>query len=176
MYFLLRFLSAAILYLENRFYWESLFSNSHWLPGALLRRRWHRIARITSAAYQLALAECRTDELDNVARPNLSGESKIAAFMARVEVVPDKELEQHYPERWPARAEAQLKNGRTKTSLVLDARGDPPRSCDLDVRAKFHRLADPVIGKPAANKLADACLASTEHDDALTILCDKFNS
>jgi 2-methylcitrate dehydratase PrpD len=135
-----------------------------------------RIARITSAAYQLALAAYRPDQLDNVARPNLAGDSEIAAFMARVEVVPDKALEQHYPERWPARVEATLKNGRTETNFVLDARGDPPRSCDLDVRAKFHRLADPAIGNPAANGLADACLAATEQDDALAILCAKFNS
>jgi len=135
-----------------------------------------RIARITSAAYQLAIAAYRPDELDNIARPNLAGDSEIAAFIARVEVVPDKALEQYYPGRWPARVEAVLKNGRTETNFVLDARGDPPRSCDLDVRAKFHRLADPVIGKPAANELADACLAASEQDDALTILCDKFNS
>jgi 2-methylcitrate dehydratase PrpD len=135
-----------------------------------------RIARITSAAYQLALAAYRPDELDNVARPNLAGESEIAAFMARVDVVPDKALEQHYPECWPARVEAALKNGHTETNFVLDARGDPPRSCDLDVRAKFHHLADSIIGKPAANELAEACLAATEHDDALTILCAKFNS
>jgi 2-methylcitrate dehydratase PrpD len=96
--------------------------------------------------------------------------------MARVEVVPDKTLEQHFPERWPARVEALLKNGRTEANFVLDARGDPPRSCDLDVRAKFHRLADPVIGKPAANELAEACLAATEQEDALAILCAKFNS
>ncbi|MGA7795584.1 MAG: hypothetical protein WCA19_21325 [Candidatus Acidiferrales bacterium] len=106
---------------------------------------------------------------------HVPGESKIAAFMARVEVIPDKELEQHYPELWPARVDALLKNGRTETKLVLDARGDPPRSSDLDVRAKFHRLADPVIGKPAASELAEACLAATEHDDALTILCAKIN-
>jgi len=135
-----------------------------------------RIARITSAAYQLAVAAYRPDELDNVARPNLAGESEIAAFMARVEVVPDKALEHHYPERWPACVEALLKNGRTETNFVLDAKGDPPRSCDLDVRAKFHRLVDPVIGKPAANELADACLAAIEQDDVLTILCDNFNS
>jgi len=136
----------------------------------------NRIARITSAAYQLALAAYRPDELDNVARPNLAGESEIAAFMSRVEVVAEKGLEQHYPGRWPARVEAVLKNGRTETSLILDARGDPARSGDLDVRAKFHRLADPVIGKPAASELAEACLGATEHDDALAILCAKFNS
>ncbi len=135
-----------------------------------------RIARITSAAYQLAIAAYRPHELDNVARPNLAGDPEIAAFMARVDVVPDKELEQHYPQRWPARVEAALKNGRTETNFVLDARGDPPRSCDLDVRAKFHRLADPAIGRTAANELADACLAATEQDAALAILCAKFNS
>jgi 2-methylcitrate dehydratase PrpD len=135
-----------------------------------------RIARITSAAYQLAIAAYRPDELDNVARPNLADDSQIAAFMARVEVVPDKALEQHFSERWPARVEAVLKNGRTETNFVLDAKGDPPRSCDFDVRAKFHRLADPVIGKSAANELGDACLAATEHDDALRKLCAKINS
>ena len=115
-----------------------------------------RIARITSAAYQLALASYRPEELDNVARPNLAGDQEIAAFMARVEAL--------------------LKNGRTEINLVLDARGDPPRSCDLDVRTKFHRLADPVIGNAAANELAEACLAAADKDDALGILCAKFNS
>lgn len=95
--------------------------------------------------------------------------------MARVEVVADKAMKKYYPERCPARVDALLKNGRTETKLVLDARGDPPRSSDLDVRAKFHRLADPVIGKPAASQLAEACLAAAEHDDALTILCAKIN-
>jgi 2-methylcitrate dehydratase PrpD len=135
-----------------------------------------RIARITSAAYLLALAAYRPDELDNVARPYLAGDREIAAFMARVEVVPDQALAQHYPQHWPARVEAVLKNGHTETKFVLDARGDPLRSGDLDVRAKFHRLADPVVGKPAADELAEACLTATEQDEALTLLCAKFNS
>jgi 2-methylcitrate dehydratase PrpD len=134
-----------------------------------------RMARITSAAYQLALAACRPDELCNIAHPNLAGDSEIAAFMARVEVVPDKALAQDYPERWPARVEAVLKNGRTETKFVLDARGDPLRSSELDVPAKFHRLTDPVVGTPAASDLAEACLAATERDDALTILCAEIN-
>jgi 2-methylcitrate dehydratase PrpD len=135
-----------------------------------------RMVRITSAPYQLALAAYRPDELMNVERPNLAGDLEIAEFMARVEVVPDKALEQHYPDRWPARIEVALKNGRTATNLVLDSRGDPLRSRDLDVRAKFYRLAGPVVGKPAASELAEACLIATEHDDALAIICAKFNS
>jgi 2-methylcitrate dehydratase PrpD len=135
-----------------------------------------RTARITSAAYQLALAAYRPNELDEVSRPNFAGDPEIVAFMARVEVVPDKMLEQHYPRRWPARVEALLKDGRTEVNLVLDARGDPQCSSGLDVRAKFHRLADPVIGRPAARELAEVCLAATEHDDALTTICAKINS
>jgi 2-methylcitrate dehydratase PrpD len=135
-----------------------------------------RVARITSVAYQLALAAYRPDELDNVARPDLASDPEIAAFMSRVEVVADQALEQHCPVRWPARVEAVLKNGRTETNLVLDATGDPPSSRDFDVRAKFHRLADPVLGTTAAQDLAEVCLAAVEHDDALTTLCARFNS
>jgi 2-methylcitrate dehydratase PrpD len=135
-----------------------------------------RTARITSAAYQLALAAYRPDGLDGVAHPNLAGDSQIAAIMERVEVVSDETLAQHYPKRWPARVEAVLNDGRTVTSLVLDARGDPPRFGDVDARAKFHRLADAIVGRPAANALAEACLAATERDDGLAILCAKFNS
>jgi 2-methylcitrate dehydratase PrpD len=135
----------------------------------------NRTARITSAAYQLALAAYRPDELENIARPNLAGDPEIAAFMDLIKVVPDQTLERHYPQRWPARVEAVMKDGRTETNLILDARGDPSRSSEVDVRAKFHCLADQAIGKLAANELAEACLAATEHDDALTKLCSKIN-
>jgi 2-methylcitrate dehydratase PrpD len=135
-----------------------------------------RIGRITSAAYQLALAALHPEELENVVRPNLAMNPEIVAFMARVEVAPDKTLEDHYPKRWPARVEVVLKDGRTEADFVLDATGDPPRSGDLDVRAKFHRLADPILGESAANELAETCLAATDQDAALLKLCAKFNS
>lgn len=129
-----------------------------------------RVGRITSAAYQLALAAYCPDELDNVARPDLCARPEVAAFMERVEVIADKSLEQHYPQRWPARVEVRLKDGRCESTLVLDARGDAPRFGEVDVRAKFHRLADRAIGQPAAGALAEACLSATERDDALGAL------
>lgn len=133
-----------------------------------------RVGRITSAAYQLALAAYCPDELDNIARPDLCAHPEVAAFMERVEVIPDKSLEQHYPQRWPARVEARLKDGRSESMLVADARGDPPRFGEVDVRAKFHRLADRVIGRPAADELAEACLSATERDAALGALRARF--
>jgi hypothetical protein len=44
------------------------------------------------------------------------------------------------------------------------------------VRAKFHRLVDPILGESAANELAETCLAATDQDAALMKLCAKFNS
>jgi 2-methylcitrate dehydratase PrpD len=134
-----------------------------------------RMARITSAAYQLALAAYRPAELFNAARPNFVDNPEIAAFMARVEIISDKLLAPIYPRRWPAGVEAALKTGQVKIDLVLDAKGDPLRSCDLDIRAKFHRLADPIIGTPAADEMAEACLNATENDKALSQLCAKMN-
>lgn len=134
-----------------------------------------RVGRITSAAYQLALAAYRPDELENVARPNLAGDPEIAAFLARVEVASESSLEQHYPQRWPARVEVVLKDGRTETKQVLDARGDPGRAEDVDARAKFHRLADPAVGKPKADDLEAACLAATRDDSALATVCAKMS-
>ena len=135
-----------------------------------------RVARITSAAYQLALAAHRPEELENIARPNLADDPQIAAFMDRVEVVGDAALEEYYPQRWPARVEVLLRNGRTETEFVLDATGDPRSSYEFDVRAKFHRLADPSVGSVAADEIADACLAATESNEALSILCARMIS
>ncbi len=67
-------------------------------------------------------------------------------------------------------------NLRTENKTILDARGDPPRASELDVRAKFHRLADPLLGLPAARHFAQACLAAMEEESALEILCSKIIS
>ncbi len=122
-----------------------------------------RLGRITSVAYHLALAVYLPDALYDVARPDLAPDPRIADFMDRVETVADESLAQHYPRRWPARVEAVLKDGRTASKLVIDARGDPANISDFSAEAKFHRLAN-------AEAIAEACLAATEHDAALAAL------
>jgi 2-methylcitrate dehydratase PrpD len=132
----------------------------------------NRMARISTAAYQLALASFRPDLLDDIVRPDLTAEREIAAFMARVEVVADETLAQYYPRQWPARVEATLRDGRTETRLVRDALGDPARPFDeAAARGKFHRLTDESLGRAAAAALADACVHSVASDDALARLC-----
>jgi 2-methylcitrate dehydratase PrpD len=135
-----------------------------------------RLARITSVAYLLALSVFQPEELENVARPDLTNNPEISGLMARVEVVPDAQLAEHYPNRWPARVEVVRKGGRKESSLVIDAPGDPPRWKEVDVRAKFHRLADPVLGDFSAAELREACLGATEREEALATLCAKIAS
>jgi 2-methylcitrate dehydratase PrpD len=97
--------------------------------------------------------------------------------MAQIEVCPDDELSQHYPQRWPARVDVVSKSGRTVTNLVLDAPGDPARPLgETATLKKFHRLADSIIGCGRAEELAQACLASIERIDALARLRAWINT
>jgi 2-methylcitrate dehydratase PrpD len=131
-----------------------------------------RVARITSAAYNIALAAYEPDELRNVSRPDRTINPQMSAFMEQIEIVADDNLSQHYPARWPARAEATLRDGRTISSLVLDAPGDPSRQFNTtEALAKFHHYADAQLGEKAATELADACLAAPENSEALAKLC-----
>ena len=130
-----------------------------------------RIERILNTTYQFALAAYRPDLLDDVVRPDLSQDAKIAAFMPKVEIAPDPALAPYFPATYPARVEATLANGETIAALVTDALGDPARALsESELRAKFHRLADPVIGAAPAESLAKAALGAVADDAALAAL------
>ena len=131
-----------------------------------------RVPRITSAAYNIALAAYEPDELPNVSRPDRTANPQISAFMGKIEVIADEELSRHYPARWPARAEATLSDGKNVSSFILDSPGDPSRPFDsAKAQAKFHRYADAQLGEKAATELAAACLAAPENSPALAELC-----
>jgi 2-methylcitrate dehydratase PrpD len=130
-----------------------------------------RVERIISTDYQLALAAYRPDLLDDVVRPDLSQDAKIAAFMPKVEIAADPALASHFPATYPARVEVTLSSGETLAVLVTDALGDPERVLgETELRAKFHRLADPVIGAAPAESLAKAALGAVKDDAALATL------
>lgn len=136
-----------------------------------------RIERITSAAYQLALAAYRPEMLEDVVRPDLSQDTKIAAFMSRVEVAPDPELAPHFPRVYPARIELTLADGRKISTLVTDATGDPSHSLDENaVRRKFQRLTAGVIAHDEVESLATAALAATTNDAALATLSTSIEA
>ncbi|HEX7128156.1 MAG TPA: MmgE/PrpD family protein [Thermodesulfobacteriota bacterium] len=76
---------------------------------------------------------------------------------ARVAIVEEPELSRQFPARALARVEVETADGRRARSGVVAARGDadaPP--ADAELREKFHRLADPVLGTSGARSLAAA--------------------
>ena len=130
-----------------------------------------RVERIINTAYQFALTAYRPDLIDDVVRPDLSQDAKIAAFMPKVEIAPDPSLASYFPAVYPARVEAKLKNGETVSVLVTDAPGDPARPLsEGELLAKFHRLTDPVIGAGTAESVAKAALGAVSEDTSLTAL------
>ncbi len=132
-----------------------------------------RVERILNTAYQLALVAYRPDLLDDVVRPDLSQDAKIAAFMPKVEIAADPALAAYFPAVYPARVEAKLADGETASVLVTDALGDPARTLgEAELVAKFHRLADPVIAAPNAEGLAKAALGAVSNDAALAAMLE----
>jgi 2-methylcitrate dehydratase PrpD len=130
-----------------------------------------RIERIINTTYQFALAAYHPELIDDVVRPDHSQDAKIAAFMAKVEIAPDPELASYFPKVYPARVEAKLKNGETASVLVTDALGDPARPLsESDLLAKFHRMADPIIGAGAADGVAKAALGAVKDDASVEAL------
>ena len=69
----------------------------------------------------------------------------------------------------------QKDDGAVLTELVTDASGDPAMTLSVDdVKTKFHRHADAVLGKAAAADLAVAALAATKNEKALATLLAAF--
>jgi 2-methylcitrate dehydratase PrpD len=89
----------------------------------------------------------------------------VRALMAKMEVIPDAEVP-----HTQAGATATTSGGETVQTWVDHARGTPGnRLTDDELKDKFHGLADGVIGRDRAEKLAEAAfsLASAGTVDAL---------
>lgn len=89
----------------------------------------------------------------------------VRALMAKIEVIPDPEVP-----HTRAGATALTSAGETVKTWVDHARGTPGnRLTDDELREKFHGLADGVIGRDRAERLADAAfsLRSSSSVDAM---------
>lgn len=84
----------------------------------------------------------------------------IRALAAKVTVDEDAAMTAQLPGLRPARVTVTLSDGRVLAAEVTTNRGDTedPYSTD-EVIAKFHEVADPVIGRAAALRLAQRVLA-----------------
>jgi 2-methylcitrate dehydratase PrpD len=136
-----------------------------------------RASFLTSLPYRLALAALAPQTVCDVAQAPANVPNHIREFMDRIAVAPDEALLSHFPSRWPARIEVVTPSGRHERT-VTDVPGDPARPFDADaLREKFGRLAGPVIGAAASQRvmeLAFGLLGGKTHPAGLLRQIDKI--
>ena len=90
----------------------------------------------------------------------------VREVLAHTEVVADAELNQLYPDKFPARVTITLKNGASFQETVLFPKGDPqdPLSAD-EIEAKFRDNADALLGAARAGELLQAIKALPDARD-----------
>jgi 2-methylcitrate dehydratase len=89
-------------------------------------------------------------------------------LMARITVREDAAIEAHYPAKIIMRVEAISHDGRRRMIEIADPRGDSANPLDdREVAAKFHTLADPVLGAEQAAR-AFAAWNTIDSGDDLT--------
>jgi len=108
-------------------------------PGA-------RQTTLVSVAHQIALCALAPMQLFDVNRSAAAFDASVAQLSAKVEVVPDKELEAFYPLHWPAEVEVQTAS-KSFRYRVTAAAGDPETPLSpSDLEDKGHRVLDPLVG------------------------------
>ena len=128
-----------------------------------------------SLPYTVALAALgRSVDLAAFAPDGLH-DPALRAMMGRVEVAIDPEAEAVFPALRAAEVAVTTRDGQVHRYRQPTRRGDPdfPMS-DEDIDAKFHLLADPVIGAEAAGGIAGALWRVDELANVAGIPCDAL--
>src|SRR5207247_2309495 len=78
-------------------------------------------------------------------------------FMGKIKVAADEGLLADYPRTWPARVRV-VAGSATHEQIVTHVPGDPARPFDrAQVRAKFLRFVEPVLGAERAEHMLARC-------------------
>jgi 2-methylcitrate dehydratase len=119
--------------------------------------KWHPTTRETadhSLPYLVAATLVDGEITERQFTPKRLADAKLLGFVQRVEVHRNAELSAAYPGAVGNIVRVSLRGGRTLTERVDYPRGharDP--LTDQEVEAKFHSLADPILGPERANDL-----------------------
>ena len=106
-----------------------------------------------STKFTVAYAIAHGPKLSEVDDADLS-DPLVRTLIDRMDVVEDPELTAIFPEKWACRVTVRLKDGSTFEAQVDIPKGEPGNPMTPDeVSEKFHRLADPVLGKDNAEAL-----------------------
>lgn len=118
--------------------------------------------------YCLALIACGADVIlpeHSIALADQLQRPEVLTAMQRITVLPDSGLT-HYHQCSIAVTDA---SGQTKVQPGTAPRGSPQEPLvDNEVVAKFHALADPVLGRPRAEQFAQHALSLEEVDNVHT--------
>jgi 2-methylcitrate dehydratase len=121
--------------------------------------KWRPESRETadhSLPYMFAAALVDGELTDAQFEPSRFKDEKLLAVVAKVKVERHKELSDLYPGAVGNIVHLKLKNGKSETMRLDHAPGHARnRLSDEGLLIKYHRLADPIVGKDRANKLAD---------------------
>jgi 2-methylcitrate dehydratase PrpD len=97
-------------------------------------------------------------------------DSTIRALMSRVHCEEDPDIEAEFPANMSGKLTIRS-GGQTFTKTVIVPKGEPENFLnDAELRAKFHGLADPVIGTASAARLADAVMGLDRLNHAASLL------
>ncbi|MCR4804852.1 MAG: MmgE/PrpD family protein [Clostridia bacterium] len=123
-----------------------------------------------SIQYCLAAALLYGEVSGNVFTPEKTGSPEARALMDSIDVVLDPAIQKGFeedPARWTHTLEVSLKDGRVLKKTVDYPLGDSRNPFSWDIaESKFHGLADPVIGRKAADRLAENIKKLDTFEDA----------
>ncbi|MBX9700938.1 MAG: MmgE/PrpD family protein, partial [Acetobacteraceae bacterium] len=89
----------------------------------------------------------------------LLNDNQVRSLLPKVECVEDPEMQALFPTYMAGRLTVTARGGQTFTEAVKIAKGEPENFLtEAELRAKFHGLADAVLGRERAVQLADAVI------------------
>lgn len=123
--------------------------------------KWRPDSRETadhSLPYMVAAALADGELTDRQFEPSRFKDEKLLSLVAKVKVQRHKELSEMYPGAVGNIVHIKLKDGRTSTMRLDHPPGHAKnRLSDDQLLAKYHALADPIVGEDRAARLADWC-------------------
>ncbi|WP_440534564.1 MmgE/PrpD family protein [Variovorax sp. YR566] len=117
-----------------------------------------RLSRITSCAYNIALAGASPQHLLDIERREPVHSADMSRLAHKVEVVADDQLQSLAPQAYPATVELFVGEKMVACKTVVDAWGDPALPFDMAAaRSKFRRLAGEVVDENVAAEVETLC-------------------
>ncbi len=86
--------------------------------------------------------------------PAALSDTRIRQLAAKIQMTEDREFTAMTPAKRPARVTLTFADGSRREAMVTGSKGDPDQPMTPDeLEAKYHHLADPVIGQQAATSI-----------------------